>query len=407
MFGSNKFDLRDLGCELGQKSKVSLISAISVCLAFSVVGDANAQATQTLDTVRVVGLPTPTQTLDTIRVVVPRAPILRPSPVGLGAYASREPDPQPDYVDQMQPTNVSVSDDSGRCSTMKGNPIDYSTGNKIEREVDFVSGTGEMPLYLSRRYSPRTYDWMNGGMFGTGWSSNLDDRRLDPSMNLYTILLYGQNGSFKTFYGYTGTIFYDNNEYDQSAYAREYIEKHANGTFTYHRADFGTELYSADGWLLEDRNPQGVKWTFTYSGGKLNRVTHSSGRYIQINWTGSVVTSVVDPAGNVYIYGRKLTMPDYGQLQSVTLPGTPATVVNYHYAPVGWSSDPYLAGKSFNTQRYSYFDYVRSAGGAPRTRDGDIPCWERRPLRFRLYARRKWLDHQDCRNKPTRPTYRA
>lgn len=174
--------------------------------------------------------------------------------------------------------------------------------------------------------------------------------------------MYGPNGSFKTFTGYTGTIFYDNNEYEQVAKAREYIEKHANGTYTYHRSDFGMELYSSDGRLLEDRNPQGVKWVFTYSGAQLTRVTHSSGRFIQINWTGGTVTSVVGPAGNVYNYGRKLTTPLYGQLQSVVLPGVPATTINYHYSTVGWSSDEFLVGKSFNAQRYSYFEYVRSAG---------------------------------------------
>jgi RHS repeat-associated protein len=352
----HRFDLRDLGCELGKVSGVSLSAALVVCLGFGFMDEASAQTVapptgdfRSSDWTHVTGQ----------RPRMPVFPVIQ-AELGRGLpFASREPDPEPMYIDEMRPTNVSVSDDTGHCSTMKGNPIDYSTGNKIEMEVDFVSETGEMPLYLSRRYSPRAV----GGMFGIGWSSNLDDRKLFS--NSWAITLYKPNGAIKTFYGYTGTIFYDNNEYDQSGNASEYIQKHANGTFTYFRADFGTELYSADGKLLEDVSPQGVKWTFTYIGWKLDRVTHSSGRYIQVNWTGDIVTSVRDPAGNVYIYGRKLATPFFGQLQSVTLPGTPSTVVNYHYASVGWSSDEYLAGKSFNAMRYSYFDYVRSAGGGP------------------------------------------
>lgn len=370
---NHRFDLRDLGCELGNVSKVSLSAAIVVCLGFGLSGNAYSQQVPAsaasggindLDRIHVSGTRTgPPQDLQTIVVVATRPPMERPSLPGLGAYASREPDPQPDYYDQMQPTNVSLSDDTGKpCgggdNNTVGNPVNYSTGNKIETEVDFVSSTGEMPLYLSRRYSPRTVS----GIFGSGWSSNLDDRYLDASMNNYSILLYKPGGGVATFYGYTGTIFYDNNDADASTHSAEYIEKHADGTFTYHRDDLGTELYAANGKLLEDRNPQGVKWTFTYSGGKLQRVTHSSGRYIQVNWTGNFATSVIDPAGNVYNYGRQWISPTVSEFQSATLPGSPATVVTYHYASLGPVSARHLVGKSFDGLRYSYFDYISAIG---------------------------------------------
>lgn len=364
------FDLRDLGCELGNVSRVNLAAAIVVCLGFGLSSNAHSQQVpaaaadggyNVLDTETVTGS-RPSQVVDLQRIVVVgvRPPMERPTLPGLGAYASREPDPQPEYYEQMQPTNVSLADDTGHCPTMTGNPIDYSTGNKVETEVDFASSTGEMPLYLSRRYTPRGLP--ESGIFGSGWSSNLDDRSLDPSFNSSTIFLYRPGGAVKTFYGYTGTIFYDNNDYDASTHSAEYIEKHSNGTFTYHRVDFGTELYAADGKLLEDRNPQGVKWTFTYSGAKLQRVTHSSGRYIQINWTGNWASSVIDPAGNVYSYGRQWVSPSASEFQSVTLPGSPATVVTYHYASLGPVSARHLVGKSFNGLRYSYFDYVTAIG---------------------------------------------
>jgi RHS repeat-associated protein len=358
------FDLRDLGCELGNVSRVSLSAALVVCLGFGFLDDASAQT--------VAPLTGSFRSSDWIHTSVRRPP-MPVFPViqwesGRGfpfasAFASREPDPEPMYMDDAHLQGVSMPDDAARCRTMKGNPIDYATGEKIEKEVDFASETGEMPLYLSRRYSPGS----QGMLFGWGWTSNLEDRALNTSMNSYTILMNGPNGSFKTFFGYTGTIFYDNNEYDQAAKSREYIQKHPDGTYTYHRSDFGVELYAADGKLIEDRNPQGVKWTFTYSGWKLTRVTHSSGRFIQINWTGDVVTSIIDPAGNTYSYGRDSTV--YRQLQTVTLPGAPATVINYHYDPyytnLGWWSSPLLVGKSFNSQRYSYFEYMRPSIGSP------------------------------------------
>jgi RHS repeat-associated protein len=364
----HQFDLRDLGCELGNVSRVSLSAAIIVCLGFGLSGNAHSQqvpasavggGNNTLDTIEVVGS-RPIVDLQTIVVFGMRPPIERSTLGRAREFTSREPDPQPEYYDQMQPGNVSVADDTGSCANMIGNPVNYSTGNKIETEVDFVSGTGEMPLYLSRRYSPRGSSVP--GIFGSGWSSNLDDRSLDPSFNLVTLFLHRPGGVVKTFYGYTGTIFYDNTESNASAHSAERIEKHPDGTFTYHRSDFGTEYYSVDGKLIEDRNPQGVKWTFTYSGEKLQRVTHSSGRYIQINWTGNWASSVVDPAGNVYTYGRQWIYPTVSEFQLMTLPGSPATVVTYHYASLGPLSSRHMVGKSFNGQRYSYFDYASTAG---------------------------------------------
>lgn len=364
---NHRFDLRDLGCELGNVSRVSLSAALVVCLGFGLAGTALSQN---------VAPPTgPLQDSDWYQIRAQRShlPVWRVVQPqwgglpGLGAYASREPDPQPDYYEQMRPTNVSVLDDTDHCDKKKGNPIDYSTGNKIEMEVDFAGNTGEMPLYLSRRYSSRGVS----GIFGRGWSSNLDDRSLDATMNNYSILMFRTGGAVKTFYGYTGTIFYDNNDADASTHSAEYIEKHSDGTFTYHRADFGKELYAANGKLLEEINPHGVKWTFTYSGLKLQRVTHSSGRYIQLNWTdqwidGSVrswVSSVADPAGNVYAYSYPTVSPSGEESQTVTLPGSPATVVTYHYAPIGTNSWQHLVGKSFNGQRYSYFEYINANAG--------------------------------------------
>lgn len=347
----HKFDLRDLGCELGNISRVSLSAALVVCLSFGIVDTALSQnvapSTGTL------------RDSDWYRIRVLR-PVEKPHLGGTpglgGAYASREPDPQPDYYDPMQQqSNGNIGDDTSNCS-LSGNPVNYATGNKIEAELDFASESGEMPLYLERRYTSGG----RGGIFGSGWSSNLDERSLEDGS--WAVTLYRPKGAVKTFYGYTGTIFYDNNDYDASTHSAEYLEKHANGTFTYHRSDFGSELYAADGRLLEDRNGQGVKWIFTYYGAKLDRVTHSSGRYIQINWTGARITSVVDPAGNMYTYAHQWISPYVQEFQSVTLPGTPATTVAYHYGLPNTALAYLLLGKSFDGVRYSYFNYVIAPG---------------------------------------------
>jgi len=110
-------------------------------------------------------------------------------------------------------------------------------------------------------------------------------------------------------------------------------------------------IRSANGSILEIKNEQGVGWTFSYgglNGTQLQRVTHTSGRYVQLDWTGAKLTSVTDPAGNKYVYAYVGNI-----LESATLPG--GVKVTYHYEdPRSWKM---LTGKSYNNMRYSTFAY--------------------------------------------------
>ena len=268
---------------------------------------------------------------------------------------------------QYQP-DPSMSRRDDDCNEMKGNPINYATGEKIESELDFADSSGEMPLYLSRTYSPRA----RSGGFGANWSSSLEDRYLVD--NFYSLSLGRPGGSYRTFLWFGGNNYYDSPSPPQNpaAHVVDYIKKNADGTFTYYASDYSTELYSAAGQVLEVKSPQGVKWTFTYASpsGLLQRVTHASGKYIQLNWTysgtppygGPQITSVVDPGGNVYSYTYSYNGMAGNMLSSAVLPGVPGTTISYHYDHVGPVGMPLLTGKSFNGQRYSYFQYLNVLG---------------------------------------------
>lgn len=78
----------------------------------------------------------------------------------------------------------SLCDKSGSPTTA-GNPVVFSTGNKIEPATDFVSA-GEMPLSLTRTYN---HYWDGIGIFGRRWLSNYDYKLLfttdDPTSPCY------------------------------------------------------------------------------------------------------------------------------------------------------------------------------------------------------------------------------
>lgn len=127
---------------------------------------------------------------------------------------------------------------------------------------------------------------------------------------------------------------------------------------------------------LEVKDEQNIGWTFTYGGmqgTQLQRVTHTSSRFIQFLWTADELTQIKDPAGNTYryTYTHQKVYDGLHLLASTTLPGSPATVITYHYDQAEFFA---LTGKSFNSVRYSTFAYdsqrratlTEHAGGVER-----------------------------------------
>jgi hypothetical protein len=233
------------------------------------------------------------------------------------------------------------------CSESSGNPVVLYSGNKVEPEMDFITG-GEMPLYLQRTYNAY---WSARGLFGHYWLSNFD-HTLVPSNNGAMLWAQRPDGRRIKFLRDTDGVYKED-----KAEAVAYITRHGDGSYTLFNEENGTERYSADGFISELRNEQGIAWVFSYTNKYLQRVTHSSGRSIRFTWSGDVVTEVTDPAGAVYQYGYigNVFSGLRSRLASTTLPGRPATTINYHYENSGRPGE--LTGKSFNGVRYSTFAY--------------------------------------------------
>lgn len=299
----------------------------------------------------------------------------------------------------------------------KGDPVVLSTGNEVTSETDFQS-SGQMGLSLTRTYN---YYWNGIGLFGRRWLSNYDYKLLftthDPTSPCYTrpgntacdptghpIWALRPDGRLIKYNYATSPA---PGWYEDSPSPIAKILK-SGSTYTLYGADHSVETYDANGFPVAIDNQQGQGWTFAYDANHyLTTVTSSSGRQVDFGWSNGLLTSVTDPAGNVYHYTyttipvteaavRRHTVrpmlvpvppdPTYpgggpglydpppapsnppdptmvGLLASTTQPGTtggaPATTLTYHYENASFPTA--LTGKSINAQRYSWITYNAQA----------------------------------------------
>lgn len=251
----------------------------------------------------------------------------------------------PNPGDAYQPTQS--QDAEIKCTI--ANPIVYSTGNKVEFETDFIT-TGEMGLYLTRTYN---HYWSGVGLFGQHWLSNLDYSLTSSGggANADSLWLQRPDGRRIKF------VRSSSGRWDED---RAQVNAHitlSGNVYTHHSENGTVERYSIDGFVTRLENPQGVGWDFTYSSNYLQRVTHTSGRRIQLTWTNGSLTRVTDPDGNQYNYTYTNNAFGAGRnrLASASMPGTPVTTVQYHYEDTRFPGG--LTGKSYNGVRYSNFAY--------------------------------------------------
>jgi YD repeat-containing protein len=259
---------------------------------------------------------------------------------------------------------------SGRNATTvkpcKGNPIIPSTGNKIDPELDFAS-YGQMPLSLSRTYN---HYWTGVGLFGMHWHSNLDYKLTFGSTVVNACYPrpgggtcgIGSNTIIYAWLPDGRTVKYIQNTgngvfYEDKPAAVSTIVKQADGSFILSNEENGVEVYSSAGYISTIKDAGGIGWTYTYSGTYPQRVTHTSGRYIEFTWSSGQLTAVRDPTGNYYGFSYLANAFGAGlhRLAATSKPGSPATSITYHYELASDTSA--LTGKSFNGVRYSTFTY--------------------------------------------------
>ena len=284
---------------------------------------------------------------------------------GNGTYAgSTQIDPGPEPLPDVAIADRNPSA-TGGCA---GNPVVLATGNKIEVEIDFKpSGSNE--LGLTRTYN---HYWDGVGVFGQKWITNFDYKisysdyspgACQVQWGMYvcdatkanTITAYRPDGRRLKYVRTSGSNF----SFEGTG-STTYMQMDTSGAITYHAEAGSVETYSTptfDGALITSRhNQSGDSWLYESLGGLfLDRVTHSSGRYVEFTRDANMsVTSVRDPAGNIHQYSHVL-LPDNSSLLKSHAQASAGLAVTYHYENASYPVA--LTGKSYNNARYSTFTY--------------------------------------------------
>lgn len=257
----------------------------------------------------------------------------------------------------------------GECPVC-GNPISPGTGNKFQKETDYV-GTGEFPLVFDRYYNSQLrvtdteYSYFSSGQYNgssglDGWRSLAvsqhraglvvtgQDRRDamrwstqgidmiganwrhtyqrsiyyvgDPTATASTAFAFRHNGRVLSFVEYNGAF------YPQADVSDRLTGSPSTGWTYTSAANDDVETYDADGRLLSIRSRGGLTHTLAYDAdGRLTSVTDDFGRALTFAYdtpAGSAsavarVASMTNPAGGIYQYGYT-----GANLTSVTYPDT-------------------------------------------------------------------------------------
>jgi YD repeat-containing protein len=254
----------------------------------------------------------------------------------------------------------------GLTTTAGTNPCNAGTGNKYQREVDYV-GAGAYPLKLERMYNSggTTPASVEPARWGSQWRGSYDRSIAVNTNNVATTAIIKRDDGKQRFYSLV------NGAWVGDADVVDTLVQLANATgWTYTNEADETEAYDANGTLISITNRAGLTQTLTYScmpvsatcpvatpttvapvADLLITVTDPAGHTLQFGYdaVGRVVT-MADPSGGVYLYTysdatpsanlTSVTYPDgkvrtylYGETANVS--ATPNAGVNYAHSLTG------------------------------------------------------------------------
>jgi len=188
------------------------------------------------------------------------------------------------------------------------------------------------------------------------------------------ITFHRPDGSSIVFSGIPGTV---GNYPEQGGGGLATLDLGANGVYTLHDEDASTLTFSGM-FMTSIKNASGIGWTVSRASAGLNArnttVTHTSGKSFTVaeqhTISNGVVTgqvTVTDPAGHAYQYSKTFAVtnlltqfnPQPFQLNTLVLPGSPATTISYKYlSAVHIPSDPIMMNEvGYNGTPYFYIGY--------------------------------------------------
>jgi YD repeat-containing protein len=254
----------------------------------------------------------------------------------------------------------------------QGNPVNASTGNKWQHEIDFSSGA--FGLTFDRYYNASiTTDIAH---LAIGWMHPYAQKINIQAFSSW-LEIFRSNGK-KYIFKRTGNIYVADADINDKLAELKDVNGNRSG-WQYTTGDQVVENYGVNGKLLSITDRTGLAQTLTYSdastpttvapaAGLLLRVTEPFGH--QLNFTydaNSRLSTLTDPAGGVYRYGYDA----HNNLVSVTYPDGASKT--YHYENASFPHA--LTGiTDENGSRFATYTYdaqgrgisTEHAGGAER-----------------------------------------
>ncbi|WP_439655196.1 DUF6531 domain-containing protein [Thermomonas alba] len=238
-----------------------------------------------------------------------------------------------------------------------------ATGTKFLPEFDIPSVGEGIPLTLNRLYQQGN---TKIGAFGPSWSSNIDYTlvfeyqglvcwayldHVEPCVPggkpLLTVYAYGPSGYPVRFNQVDG----------QWRSAQGDVATQENGGWVVRYASGDRHEFDGNGRPLRILGERGIGLSYGYdAGGRLTRITHTSGRFLTLAWNGGKVASVTDAGGKTYTYGYGAN----GYLAQVTYPDNLGTRTYHYESPFGADL---LTGVSINGMRYLRVQYMATTDG--------------------------------------------
>ncbi|WP_052947800.1 DNRLRE domain-containing protein [Aneurinibacillus tyrosinisolvens] len=198
--------------------------------------------------------------------------------------------------------------------------VNVANGNLVVDGTDVSTPGRGVPVSVSRVYNSRKSGV--AGMFGYGWSSNVEARLADGGTGPIT-LIDGDNNRH---------IFGENTSGGYIAAGGVYLtlDKNADGTYTITQKD-GTKInFNTSGKIASFVDTNGNTTTLGYdAAGKLTTITDATKRITTISYgTNGYVSSIADPANRTTSYAYDAA----GNLITVTGPAGMSTTLAYDAA---------------------------------------------------------------------------
>ena len=231
------------------------------------------------------------------------------------------------------------NDDDCGSSNRGGNPVDYSTGMKIEKTTDIMFQGARGGLEFTRTYTSDLAQLCDSCPLGRGTTHN------------YAIHLTGtfqQGGSGRVvnpeegtgrLYSYAGTdsdgalVFTTSSTVGQLG---DVVRKLADGTLEYRRSNATVMRFNASGRLLAIVDRNGNTTTLTYTGSNLTRITDAVGRSIDLTYDFSNrISTAKDPLGRIWRYTYEGTPGVAGNPGLTTVTDPLGHVTRYTYVTGG------------------------------------------------------------------------